>query len=745
MRETELINLFAGAEQPVPLVLRWWQTADVRRDESSTVLLAVLARCDRIGDVAVLRGIFRVGQEWASRHAAEMASLAAALIATKTPPALALAAVLLEGAGEPHRAAELLETVAECTDGEIRALCLLSRARNCSQAGDRPTAGEAWASAVRASTSARTLANADTLLRQIERDGELPCRRRCRIGIVGSVTLDLLVPPLHAVCLAHGVRAEFWAGGFGQYVQEVLDPLSGLADFKPEIVIIACDWRALSLSEETSDAAKLVEAKVAEFRQLWRECRERLHAHVIQFNFEVPPHGPYGRLSATLPGGMTRVLREINRALFEAGSAIPGLTIVDVDQIAGCVGKLSWNDAALWHAAKQYPAPEALPALARHLAALVRAVLGLTAKCLVLDLDGTLWGGVIGEDGLSNLKLGGLHIGEAYVTFQKYVAALKRRGIVLAVCSKNNEADARQPFESHPEMVLKLEDITLFVANWNTKDENLRHIARTLNLGLDSLVFVDDSPVERQWVRRQLPEVEVVDLPEDPALYIEALERHLPFEALTLSEEDRHRVRTYRENQEREVLRGACAEVEEFLAALDMVVELRPFDEANLPRIAQLINKTNQFNLTTRRLTESQVASLIGAKGVYTQAMRLRDRYGDYGLTGVLIARAEGSSLRIDDWLMSCRVMGRGVEEAMMAALMQTARTAGFARLIGEFIPSAKNGVVGDLFKRLGFEPLADAAMAYPCYVWDLSRDPIRFPAWMRVLSPTPEAAWFAG
>lgn len=740
MNMEKLAEVFAHADDPAATAMRWWANAYPRTPGALEVLQEVFSRHGRIRDAAALRSLGRGAEGWAGKHAEQVPAVAESLLTVGSPGAMAAAASLWEAIKEFARAADLFESLADLVEGEVKAVCLLGLARNRGRLGRRLPAADALAAAVRESASNRTLSGAASLLRQWEKEGELPSRRRCRIGIVGNVTFDMLVSLLRVACFAQGIRAECWTGAFGQHVQEILDPGSGLAAFKPDIVIIACDWRVLGLPEETAAPEAMVQTKVAEFQSLWQTCRDRLAAHVIQFGFEVPAQGPYGRLSAALAGGMGRVIREINRAWFDAENLGAGLTILDIDQIAGCAGKRIWSAPALWFVAKQHPSAEALPELVRSLTATIRGVLGLTAKCLVLDLDGTLWGGVIGEDGLQNIRLGGANAGEAFATFQKYVASLKRRGILLAVCSKNNEADARAPFESHPEMVLKLEDITLFVANWKSKDENLRHIAQTLNIGLDSLVFVDDNPVERRWIRRQLPEVEVVELPQDPALYIEALERQLPFEALSLSAEDRQRAESYRANEERQVLRATTSTVAEFLVALEMSVDLRPFDEANLARVAQLINKTNQFNLTTRRMSESQVAALIGAKDVYTQMMRLRDRYGDYGLTGVLIAQAEESALRIDSWLLSCRVMGRSIEDAMMAALMREARARGFKEVIGKYFPSGKNGAVKYLFTRLGFQASSPSASGSQRFTWNLDQEPLAFPAGLKILDSTRES-----
>jgi len=534
-----------------------------------------------------------------------------------------------------------------------------------------------------------------------------PARRRPRrfagtaIALLSGTTIDSLAPILRAQCFGAGIDAEIYIGPFNQYEQEIRHPDSGLTRFRPDVIVIATDWRSLGLRDEEDSPARVIGEHTARLESLWRQARERLSATVIQFNYEAPPFEALGHLSAALPGGRGRLLRAINLALWEAAGRTQGVAILDVDQIAARFGKDRWNDPVLWQTAKQYPSAEAMPALGHQLTALLRAILGLTSKCLALDLDGVLWGGVIGEDGLAGIQLGGGPVGEAFVAFQRYLQSLARTGVLLAVCSKNNPEDAVLPFREHPEMVLRERDIAIFTANWKLKDENLREIAAALNIGLDAMVFVDDNPAERSRVRQRLPEVEVVDLPADPALYISALSRLALFETLAITGEDRQRTASIRENLERKTLESTAGSVDDYLAQLDIKVQLAPFDEANLPRIVQLINKTNQFNLTTRRRADAEVRALPAA-GAYTQAMRASDRFGDSGLTGVLIAIPEGTGLRVDTWLMSCRVLGRRLEEAMFAALVRYAAENHYTHITGEYIPTAKNSQVADLYDRLG-------------------------------------------
>ena len=457
----------------------------------------------------------------------------------------------------------------------------------------------------------------------------------------------------------------------------------------------------------SADPAAAVEAAVAPLVALWRVLRDEVRAHTVQHNFDVPLVDSYGHLGASLPGGRARVLRRANEALLEAAGT--GVSILDFDGVAAEFGKAAWSDEGLWYRAKQHPAPAAIPLLVDHYMMHVRAVLGLTKKVLVLDLDNTLWGGIVGEDGVEGLKLGVTDAeGEAHTDLQRYARELRDRGVVLAVCSKNNDADAREPFERSAEMVLRLDDIAVFRANWLDKATNLRDIAAALELGTDSFVFLDDNPTERAWVRSQLPEVMVPEIGSDAARYVSLLHRHHAFDALALSEEDRLRAADYAANARRSELMKSAGNLEEFIANLQMSAAVGPLDELNLPRAAQLVNKSNQFNLTTRRYTEEQLRAEAQRPDAVVRTFRLRDRFADNGLIGVMIGRAldDGATLEIDTWLMSCRVLGRRVEEFMVGVMMQAALDRGLTRVVGRYLPTAKNGLVRELYPRLGFTPV---------------------------------------
>jgi FkbH-like protein len=523
-------------------------------------------------------------------------------------------------------------------------------------------------------------------------------KRAARIALLGSYTTDQLGPMIALACSALGIETELYIGGYDQYRQEILDAESGMHGFGPTHVVLALHEGAADLPEASDEPEAEVEREVARWQSLWAAAGTR----VVQHTFAVRHDPALGHLAARLPGSRHAMLQGLNAAL--GGAAGGEVLLVDCDRLAGAWGKERWFDDRYWFLAKQAVALGALPLLARHTAAVIAADLGLARKCLVLDLDNTLWGGVVGEDGLANIRLGDGPEGEAYVAFQERILELKRKGVVLAVASKNDDAEARAAFGQHPAMRIREEDIACFAANWDTKVDNIRLIAQTLDLGLDALVYADDNRAEREIVRRFLPEVDVLPLPTDPAHYARVLGEYLHFETAAFSREDALRADHYRARAQAQARRLEVGELEDFLRDLEMSATIAPFDEVRLPRIVQLIGKTNQFNLTTKRHSFAHVRELMEIPGAVHLFLELRDRFADHGLVGVLIGVPKDGALEIDTWLLSCRVIGRRAEHAMIEQLARRARDAGFRRLRGIYVSTPKNGVVRDLYSSLGFE-----------------------------------------
>ena len=539
--------------------------------------------------------------------------------------------------------------------------------------------------------------------------------RPVRLAVLGSSTMDHLLPGLRVGALRHRLWMRVYVSAYGQAEREALDPASGLYAFAPDAVLLAFDAPHL-IGDDTAklsaeEAGSLVKRIAGDLRALWLRVRERTDAQLIQQTLMPTPLPLMGENESRLPGAPLNLVHRVNAALREAADA-EGVDLLALDHACAQDGLATWHDARLWLRAKQDVSPAAAPMYGERVARLIAARRGASAKCLVLDLDNTLWGGVIGDDGLAGIVLGqGSAEGEAYAALQRYARDLTRRGIILAVCSKNDEANALLPFEQHPEMVLKRSDIACFVANWQDKASNLRAIAQRLNIGLDALVFADDNPFERNLVREHLPMVRVPEMPEDPALYAATLAQSGWFESIALTGEDRERAAQYQANQQREALRAGGQDIGAYLASLDMVLEWNTFNATDLPRIVQLIGKTNQFNLTTRRHGEAEVQAMMRDPRAVTLHFRLKDRFGDNGIIAIVIALPDpgAGDWRIDTWLMSCRVLGREVERATLGVLAGAARKAGARRLIGEYRPTPKNGMVRDHYPGLGFAPLASS------------------------------------
>lgn len=545
-----------------------------------------------------------------------------------------------------------------------------------------------------------------------------------RLAILGSSTLAHLAGAIRVAGLRHGLAIIIHQGEYGQYMQDLLGPDPALREFNPNVILLALDSAHLASglrSDQPADQADAaLDALFTRLHQCWKAAKS-LGAQIIQ-QAALPSSLPLlGQNEHLLPGSPASFITRFNARL-RSEAAQAGVMILAIDEESARHGLASFHDPVIWHRAKQEIAPKAAPYYGDLIARLIAASRGKSAKCLVLDLDNTLWGGVIGDDGLEGIVLGqGSAEGESFVAIQSYAKALARRGIALAVCSKNDDANARAPFERHPEMVLKLPDIACFAANWQDKATNIRHIAATLNLGLDALVFLDDNPAERALIRRELPMVRVIEMPEEPALVPEAIAASGWFEAVAVTEEDFARSAQYAANTAREALRADATDLDSYLASLNMRLFWRPFDRIGLARITQLINKTNQFNLTTRRYTEDETTALIGTDGVCGLQFRLLDTFGDNGMIGVVILRRTETptTWTIDTWLMSCRVLGRRVEQAMLGIVAATARSLGAATLHGQFIASGRNDMVAEHYPKLGFSSIG--TQDEPCYALDLT------------------------
>lgn len=538
--------------------------------------------------------------------------------------------------------------------------------------------------------------------------------RQIRIAVLGGTTTNELVDLLELVLLANGFDPVLHQSEYNRFFEDaVLDP-EKIAAFRPDLVYICTHYKNIRslprISASESDCLTSLEAELERFQSIWSSLHHAVGCQIIQNNFDHPPP-LLGNHDAVVSGGPVRFINQLNLEFAKRAADDSRLSIHDLNSVAAGIGLNHWFDWSRWFSYKILTTPEANLATARSVAAMILAMRGASKKCLVLDLDNTLWGGVIGDDGLEKIQIGKeTALAEAYAAFQEYCFALRNRGVLLAVCSKNNEEVARSGF-AHPSSILKLEHFSAFRANWDAKHDNLQSIALELNLGLDSFVLVDDNPAERALVAAQLPEVTVPDVGEDVALYPSIIQAGRYFESLSLSAEDFSRAELYGKNVLRSAAQLRFSNYGEYLDSLEMTAEIEPFKALYLDRITQLINKTNQFNLTTKRYTLAEIETIAGSPEYIALYGKLKDTFGDNGLISAIIGHQRGPDIRIDLWIMSCRVLKREMELAMLDALVEACRKRGIARLVGSYLPTPKNGLVADHYKMLGFSLMADEEM----------------------------------
>lgn len=532
-----------------------------------------------------------------------------------------------------------------------------------------------------------------------------------RLAILTGSTMDHLLPSIRVAGLRRGLRIITYAAGYRQYRQELIEPTSQLHEFRPDAILLSLVAQefigATPISAAPDEAERLIGATVQDLRGMWKRARDELRALVIQQSFLDVEAPLFGGLDALIPGAPARLIARLNATLCDAAFKDRVLWL-DIARASAREGLDTWFDVVRWLQAKMEIGPAAATLYGDLVARLLAAARGKSKKCLVLDLDNTLWGGVIGDDGIEGIVLGhDSGVGEAHLALQRYARALRDRGIILAICSKNDPTIAEAAIREHPEMVLKRSDFAAFAVNWNDKATNLETIADQLNIGTDSLVFVDDNPAERALVRARLPMVAVPELPADPAHFVRVIADAGYFESVSFTREDHERAAQYSASAERAHLRNAAGGIDDFLRQLEMSVDFGPVTSLNLARVTQLINKTNQFNTTTLRLTENEVAALAADPGAILLQFRLLDRFGDNGIVSVMIVVPTKDNAGVLDllvWVMSCRVFGRQLEEEALNIVVEEARRRGARTLRAAFKPTAKNAVIKDLFAKLGFQ-----------------------------------------
>ncbi len=557
--------------------------------------------------------------------------------------------------------------------------------------------------------SAYLLKKQKSLKKEFKNDGVK--RIPVKIAVLSGSTANAIVDQLELFLLNYGLEPEFYLSEYGQYWQDAMFPSEELISFKPDLIYIYTTNRNISgyptVNHSREDVNNLLEAEFMRYKQMWRSLKNRFGCPVIQNNFEQPPFRLLGNSDCSDIHGRVRFVNALNMKFADYAENEPKLYINDINYISSCYGLDNWSDDLMWYMYKYALSTNAIPALAANTAAIIKAIYGKNKKAIALDLDNTLWGGVVGDDGVDNIRVGmDLPSGQVYSEFQEYLKLHKDLGILLTVCSKNDHENAVAGL-NHPEGTLRPDDFTVIKANWENKDRNIAETADELNLLSESFVFADDNPAEREIVREQLKGTAVPEM-NGAENYVRILDRNRYFEVVALSEDDKRRGEMYKANAERANLEKSFSDYGEYLDSLQMTAEIKPFISTYIQRIAQLTNKSNQFNVTTRRYTEAEIEAVANDDDYITMYGKLTDKFGDNGVVSVVIGHKQAAELHIDLWIMSCRVLKREMELAMLDMVAKAAISAGIKKIVGYYYPTAKNGMVKELYGTFGFTKVSE-------------------------------------
>ncbi|MFC6267099.1 HAD-IIIC family phosphatase [Frigoriflavimonas asaccharolytica] len=530
--------------------------------------------------------------------------------------------------------------------------------------------------------------------------------KKIRVALLGDTATQFLNVALKGTAINSGFELEIFEADFGQISRQVLDPTSEFYEFEADYAIIFESSHKLlsSYYKQYDSQLSFAENKIHYIEEMYQTIQSRIKSRILFCNFPGIDNQVFGNFSHKVESSFVFQQQKINYLLSELALKKENLFIVDLVSIQNKWGRNAMFSPNIYINTEMVLSLDILPIVAQDMMGIISSLEGKFKKCLILDLDNTTWGGIIGDDGLENIQIGSLGIGKAFSEFQYWAKALQKRGVILAICSKNDEDKAKEPFEKHPEMVLKMEDIAVFVANWENKADNIRKIQNILNIGLDSMVFLDDNPFERNLVRENLPEVCVPELPEDPADYLEYIYGLNLFETASFSENDAERTKQYQIEAERNVAFESFTNVEDFLKNLEMISDVEAFSNFSKPRVSQLTQRSNQFNLRTVRFTEQEIDEVMKSENHFSLSFTLNDRYGENGLIcAVILEKIDEKSLFINTWLMSCRVLKRGMENFTLNKIVELAKKNGFEQIIGEYLPTAKNQMVENHYEKLGF------------------------------------------
>lgn len=531
-----------------------------------------------------------------------------------------------------------------------------------------------------------------------------------KVALLASFTVKGIREILSVKCTMAGIGLDIYMGEYGQYAQEILDKKSNLYQFKPDITIIFIDTKAFLgdyfyFPYRRSRQARLnfIKDKLAEIIALIKKFKSNSSSKLIVHNFEIPTYSPYGILESKQKFGYFESIGYLNRALQGYFHESSNVFLFDYDSFLNRSGKSNCFDPKMYYLADMKLHQNLMPALCDEYMRYIKAAKSINRKCIVLDLDDTLWGGILGEDGFDGIKLGPTAPGNAYVEFQKYLLALFERGIILAINSNNNYKDAIKVIRGHPYMILREDNFASIKINWRNKASNILEVAKEVNIGTDSIIYIDDSKQNGQLIKEMLPEVLVVEMPDDVANYVKTLEDLGELDWLSITEEDKLRGVMYVDAKKRKQFKKNFGDIDKYLFSLQTKLTVRKADKFSIPRISQLTFRTNQFNLSTRRYSEHQVIDFLKDRRYSVYYISVSDRFGDSGISGAVILKKNTTDFLIDTFLLSCRVLGRGIEKAVLAFILEQAKRAGAKRVLGQYIPTQKNEIVKDFLKNSGF------------------------------------------
>ena len=536
--------------------------------------------------------------------------------------------------------------------------------------------------------------------------------KKIKLAILGDSSTQFLNIAIKGLAYDYNLNLEIWESDYDQIPLQVFDSSSDLYSFKPDLILIFKSSHKLLQkynSQSLYDKTSFADDEITDIKEIYTFLSKNSNSKIIFYNYSEINDYVFGNYSNKVESSFLFQLRKVNYLLMDFSNTASNFYICDLSSIQNQIGKEKLFHPSSYINNSMVLSVDAMPLVAKHTLDIIKVLNGRFNKCIILDLDNTTWGGIIGDDGLEKIQIGDLGIGKAFSEFQLWVKKLKNRGIIIAVCSKNTESVAIEPFKKHPDMVLKMEDISVFVANWDNKADNIRQIQNVLNIGFDSMVFIDDNPFERNIVRENLPDVCVPELPEDPADYLEYLYSLNLFETISYSNEDADRTKKYQTESKRVSAQKKYTNENDFLKSLKMVSNIEAFNKFNIPRVAQLSQRSNQFNLRTIRYTENDINKIVNSASFFSFAFSLKDKFGDHGLICVIILNKESNStLFIDTWFMSCRVLKRGMEKFVLNKLVNFAKDNNYKFIIGEYIKTAKNDLVKNHYSELGFKKKND-------------------------------------